>query len=243
MMKKLFYSLLALAVLTTWFVQGIYLYKFSDLTRVELSSDQAVWGQYGDYLGGTLGTYFGFLAFIGVLFTVLLQHQQLEHTRKQSKLDEIQRFVSYAASKVDALMHRSPKIPPEQLRQRLQGNELPLSVHQLLFAVVNLRFGRYHNLSHQAAIARLDDLLGCLRQETAGIVIELQHLVTALQAYAQHGGDASIEDLYRGLYRTEVGALNMFGMLCSDRVASYFNAQQITEEMERHWREMPPALA
>lgn len=233
--KRLFYWLLGLALVTTVFVQGLYLYKFG-LAGSSLSSNASDWGEYGDYLGGTLGTYFGFLAFIGVLFTVVLQSQQLDHSRKQSKLDEIQRFVAHAASKADAFLQQPPKNPPEKLKWMLQGRELPQSIHDLLFAAVNLHFGHRGAIPEEAAPAVLEDLMTCLRRETAIIVIELQHLAGALDVYAAHDGSPEIAALYKDRYKTEVGGLQLLGLLSSERVASYFDSQAMSELMRASWK-------
>lgn len=60
--------LLALAVLSFYFFwfQG------------EISDKQDVWGSFGDFIGGTLNPLFSFLALIALLFTIILQTQQLE---------------------------------------------------------------------------------------------------------------------------------------------------------------------
>ncbi len=42
---------------------------------------------FGDYVGGTLGAAYGFLAFIGVLFTIELQRQHIEHGKKQAHIE------------------------------------------------------------------------------------------------------------------------------------------------------------
>jgi hypothetical protein len=38
------------------------------------------WGLFGDYLGGTLGTFFAFAAFLSVVLTMTLQWRQLRHS-------------------------------------------------------------------------------------------------------------------------------------------------------------------
>lgn len=235
--KRLFYWLLGLAVLTTLFVQGLYLYKFG-FTGSSLSARVSDWGEYGDYLGGTLGTYFGFLAFIGVLFTVLLQAQQLDHSRKQSKLDEIQRFAAQVANKADAFLQQPPKIPPEKLRWNLQGRALPQSVQDLLFAAVNLRLGHRGVIPEEAAPAVLEDVMACLRRETSIIVIELQHLAGALDVYAAHGGSPEIATLYKDRYKMEVGGLQLLGLLSSEKVASYFESSVVSELLRTNWQKL-----
>ena len=52
----------------------------------KLSDDPAIWGTFGDYLGGTLNPIISFLAFIGLLYTIRQQAQEMKATR-----DELER--------------------------------------------------------------------------------------------------------------------------------------------------------
>lgn len=47
------------------------------------SSDQDVWGQFGDFLGGTLNPILSFLSLLALVFTVVLQARQLEIAREE----------------------------------------------------------------------------------------------------------------------------------------------------------------
>lgn len=41
------------------------------------SNDHNIWGQFGDYIGGVLGTVFAFLAFVALLMTLRIQSKEL----------------------------------------------------------------------------------------------------------------------------------------------------------------------
>ncbi|GLX86959.1 hypothetical protein tloyanaT_32120 [Thalassotalea loyana] len=41
------------------------------------------WGEYGDFMGGVLNPILSFLAFTGVLITIVIQHRELKESRKQ----------------------------------------------------------------------------------------------------------------------------------------------------------------
>lgn len=64
----------------TIFALSAYILRFSG----ELSADQAVWGQFGDYLGGTLNPFFAFLTIFLLVVTLAVQTRELEATRKQA---------------------------------------------------------------------------------------------------------------------------------------------------------------
>lgn len=64
------------AVLSVW---GVYLWQF----RFGLSDSQETWGQFGDFVGGTLNSVFGLLGFLILLSSLRLQAKELEETRKE----------------------------------------------------------------------------------------------------------------------------------------------------------------
>lgn len=49
------------------------------------SPSQEVWGQFGDYFGGTLNPIFGFASLAVLLYTFSLQREELEETREAFK--------------------------------------------------------------------------------------------------------------------------------------------------------------
>lgn len=51
----------------------------------ELSDDPAVWGTFGDYIGGIVGTVIAFLVFIATREIINLQKQELKETREELK--------------------------------------------------------------------------------------------------------------------------------------------------------------
>lgn len=66
------------AVVSVW---GFYLWQFSD----GLSDSQETWGQFGDFVGGTLNSVFGFLGFLILLSSLRLQAKELAETRQELK--------------------------------------------------------------------------------------------------------------------------------------------------------------
>jgi hypothetical protein len=65
---------------------ALYVFRFHD----ELSSKQDVWGQFGDFLGGTLNPMFAFMTFIALLYTIVLQGEQVRHAEQALKVTEHQ---------------------------------------------------------------------------------------------------------------------------------------------------------
>jgi hypothetical protein len=105
---KALIKLMWIGALATWCVLGLYMYKFGPGQWFELSGTTADWEVFGDFVGGLLNPFFSFLAFIGVVMTVVLQAKQLEIARAQSNFEEIQRVVSAIASQIDGLLSENP---------------------------------------------------------------------------------------------------------------------------------------
>jgi hypothetical protein len=95
-MKKgdnVFKIVISVAILISIAVIGFYFYQFA---KEPLSVNSGAWGQFGDYLGGTLNPVFGFLSLVVLLLVYIQNKKELEDTKnvldKQSKTMEIQRF-------------------------------------------------------------------------------------------------------------------------------------------------------
>ena len=97
-MRHRFFRLLAIlgfilgviAILTIPAILVFYYLKFHDSFMLQnflakLSDDPATWGTFGDYLGGTLNPIISFLAFIGLLYTIRQQAQEMQATREELK--------------------------------------------------------------------------------------------------------------------------------------------------------------
>lgn len=76
-------AILVMAFILLPLVFAFYYYKFSHFV---LSGDQAIWGQFGDYIGGTLNPIFSFLTVILLIATVTLQNRQLRLSRMELSL-------------------------------------------------------------------------------------------------------------------------------------------------------------
>jgi hypothetical protein len=72
-MAQLLRRLIAIALLGTVIVVGVYVWNFGHL---ELSQEPEDWAQFGEYIGGSLGAFYAALAFGGVLITIRRQQVQ-----------------------------------------------------------------------------------------------------------------------------------------------------------------------
>ncbi|CAG1022003.1 hypothetical protein MTYM_01416 [Methylococcales bacterium] len=80
---------------------GIYFWIFNQ----GLSNKQEVWGQFGDFVGGTLNPIFSFFSFMCLLIALHLQNiqlnlssEQLEHSRQELELSRKAQEATSSAS-------------------------------------------------------------------------------------------------------------------------------------------------
>jgi len=71
--------LVSLSILAALTAIGLYVWIF----RFDLSNKHDVWGQFGDYLGGTLNPLFAFTALLALLYTIVLQSRELRNSGEQ----------------------------------------------------------------------------------------------------------------------------------------------------------------
>lgn len=81
----LFKVLVTVGLLLFFVVFGLYIFKFGSSG---FSDQGSVWGQFGDYLGGTLNPIFGFLSFIALVWTIAIQSKQISLMQSSLKAAE-----------------------------------------------------------------------------------------------------------------------------------------------------------
>lgn len=106
--KRLIYFASGISIL----VINAYMFKFVPGSFFALSSDGKDWADFGSYIGGVLGPVFAFLAFIGILYALDLQQDQIKLQQDQMKLmkshlslEELQRLMASASKNIDALLN------------------------------------------------------------------------------------------------------------------------------------------
>jgi hypothetical protein len=221
--RRLFTILIIAAVAAALLVTGLYVGVFAPGSSLSLSRDTEQWARFGEYLGGTLGAAYGFLAFIGILVTIAIQ-------RRQSQLDEIQRLLATVAKTIDELFREEPRHQDLDVRTRIAAGEAtPMTVFYILAAVGTLATEHApedRDANCQERIRRGTDNI---RQDCALIVIELQQLVQLLGTYLQAGGSPEIVKFYKDRYRMDVAWLQSVGLLASEIVERYFSAAAFVE--------------
>jgi hypothetical protein len=62
----------------------IHTFAFGQETAQQIADAKAAWGQLGDFVGGTLNPFVSLLALVGLVFTILMQHEAMTQVQKDS---------------------------------------------------------------------------------------------------------------------------------------------------------------
>jgi hypothetical protein len=76
--KLILFAIFSFIILSSVF--GFYFSKFGSLG---LSNNQELWGQFGDFVGGTLNPILAFLSFMALLYTIKIQMDELKLSREE----------------------------------------------------------------------------------------------------------------------------------------------------------------
>lgn len=227
--------LMWLGASATWTVIGVYLYKFVWQTgEWQLSPSKSEWGTFGDFVGGVLNPYFSFLAFIGVVFTVILQSKQLDTMKAQTALEEMQRVQSSISERIDGLLAAPMKLNPEKFRALAES---PQSVFDLIAALGTLHLKEPKKdevdwvawaWSDEAAAG----LKAVLETQTAALRLEFEALGWMLCKYEASGGNEVVLEYYRYRYCAVLVWLDSLGLFESHgRVQTFFNPKEMKKYM------------
>ena len=108
---NLFKWLAGILAFATIVVGTVFIFYFKEFDG-KLSRQNADWGTFGDFIGGTLNPLLSFLGLIALLLTIVLQSKELEATRK-----ELERSAS-AQEKTESVLSEQAKT---QVKQQFEG--------------------------------------------------------------------------------------------------------------------------
>ncbi|MGY9355586.1 putative phage abortive infection protein [Citrobacter braakii] len=158
--RLIYFVLIALASILV--VVGLYAYNFHG----PLSASNSDWGTFGDYFGGVLNPFFGFLSLMAILATIALQSAEMELTRK-----ELER-AARAQEKSEVVLNAQART---QVRQQFEGTFFSLlnEHNKALQEISSPDLGEHRGLS------RVDDLYG-------GVFYNTLNLSQSRSAFAQN---------------------------------------------------------
>ncbi len=232
-MRRLLWILLPPAAIAPIVVVLFYVYALGYGALSHRASD---WAEFGEYVGGTLGAIYGFLAFIGVLVTLTKQ-------QSQSELDEMQRLLASESQRIDSILDSEPRQPDGLFRERQLHSGNVFSVYSLLSYASAAAIVRSEDKGKQAKQLELKETsLRQIKAERLLLNIELPRFVELSQRYSRTGGSAAVVSHYEGKYALPVAFMDLTGQLDSDSVRKYFRRSGTALTVCRTY-EIPTELA
>lgn len=111
-------ALFAVTIIAVVVLVAVYFYQFHG----SLSDTQATWGEFGDFIGGTVNPVVGMFALFALFLTLVLQAKELEATREElrrsaaaSELNTRLSVITALLSHADSWHSLTGKVPTMQL--------------------------------------------------------------------------------------------------------------------------------
>ncbi len=192
-LEKTLKILLWVAIFATCLVVGIYFYEFHS----SLSTTPQDWASFGGYIGGVLGPFYAFLAFIGLLETLRQSRLQRELEGLLHTVQQFEKDLNYCASLT--VTCKSPWIWGNDIEASSDIKELPLRT--LLESdsidweqhLMELRDGLIFRKQADGTLFQDRDIWLKAKQATDG-------LFDYLELYRSKGGEQAVCDYYYKAY-------------------------------------------
>ena len=228
--------LLGIGAISAVGVQGMYFYKFGSWP-ITLSHDPAVWGQYGDYIGGLLNPIFSSLAFSGLVVTIVLQARQIDEGKHNAELEEMQRVQSTVAARIDQLLNSPVIMDTGKYQELARFADNPQTVFQLISSLGTMALSKpdeghpdwrkwlWNDVS-------LDELRAVLDAQTVPLRLEFEALSFMLLRYEAASGSNDVKAFYRYRYAAVLTWLDALKLLTThQQVQEFFQPHQFHETM------------
>lgn len=214
--KRNFLALLVLiGILPVVGTAYVYYKHFYCKLGYPLSDDQAVWGTFGDYIGGITNPIYAYLAFAGVVYALLLQRDQMEMMRQHRKLEDLGAIMESVSSTVhSALFEKMVTIKGKQC-----------SVNDALLDISNVSLRAEIDPHGPDAMLYEDERTSVvvpIAYQLVYIQEQLGLLTNCLNMYVSDGGPADIVGLYRARYKRVAFMIDQIRYLFDSDVRDFF---------------------
>lgn len=149
-------------------VFGIYLLRFA---TPSFSNDPAVWGQFGDFVGGTANPILGFLTLITLALTIVVQSRQLAISTRELELSSHELALTRTELQRSA---QAQELSEKALRAQAEAasRSARLSAINFLLEHYHIQLKQFRGNAYLANDPRLETMRELEMKETA-----LQHML------------------------------------------------------------------
>jgi len=190
----------------------------------QISYDTSEWGTFGDFIGGILNPIYAFLAFAGVVYTVLLQREEIEVTKTEQKLDEIRQLILGLTAAIDRVLY-------EQTRKY---HDKDLTVFNLLRSLSDDSLTKELDRNSPLSIIYEDTRVGVLNaigNDLVYIEEQLSQIIWCLNAYYKANGSGDILDFYINKYHYIILMMKQINYLHINDLAIFFKIDELKKEV------------
>jgi hypothetical protein len=201
---------------------------------LSLSPNQADWGTFGDFIGGTLNPIYAFLAFIGAIYAVITQaesvaaqNDQLQLMKTQKKLDEFQTIISGVAAAIDSALF-------EKRLPSLAGGTETFSLFHIIRELSDMSLTIELNPEHPDSMIYSDfrsSLLYRAGHDISFIQEQLVQLLYCLDFYKSNEGCDEIVSFYKIKYSHTVFWMEQISYLNVPDLAKDFDTKLTKESV------------
>jgi hypothetical protein len=221
---KLIRNLVLIAFIPLVLCAFAYFINFGLVMKYPVSPNQNDWGTFGDFLGGVLNPIYAFLAFIGVIYTVLLQKRQLTDIKTQQKLEEIQQLIFGVSETIDKIL----------FEQKHNYKDVEFNVFTLLRSIsddsIRIELDPGHPISCIYGDVR-SNVVELISFDLAYISEQLSHLVWCIEIYEKNHGSTEIADFYNGKFRNVVFMMKQINQLHLEDLETFFKVNDVKKSV------------
>lgn len=201
-----------------------YFIRFGGFLHYPISPNQADWGTFGDFIGGVLNPIYAFLAFAGVVYTLLLQKDQINEMKKQQKINEINALMFGIADRIDkALYERRFVLKPNSPEENFD-------VFTVLRAISDASLRAELNPDGPDAMVystERETIIHRISYDITYIQEQLLLLIWCIEKYVTAEESGTLEEFYVGKYRHTVYMIKQIEYLHLDDVERFFKPDEV----------------
>lgn len=184
-------ALLLILVMIVFFPLHFYYSEFGFLSKYSFQNNQA-WGNFGSFIGGTIGPMLSFFTVIGVLHTYNIQQKQLYITDSQKKLGELQPLLNSTTLRIDSILDKDV--------YEIINNIIPCKKNKEVWSIYLclMYFGGARN--GKAPPQKIDAIKSELKVELAILCQEAENLSYLIEKIGLVTNDETTREFYNFRY-------------------------------------------
>lgn len=203
---------------------AVYFIRFGGVLHYPISPNQADWGTFGDFVGGVLNPIYAFLAFAGVVYTLLLQKDQINEMKKQQKINEINSLMFGIADRIDKTLYE------RRFVLRANSPEENFDVFTVLRSISDASLRAELNPDGPDAMVystERETIVNRISYDITYIQEQLLLLIWCIDKYASTEETGTLEEFYAGKYRHTVYMMKQIQYLHLDDVDRFFKPDEV----------------